>query len=53
MTIVIINGMFIVYVQMYTIDVCYCVDCLRIVLGMCFGVTAYVGVYYRIYDLIL
>ena len=26
--------MSIVYVQMYVIDVCYCVDCLRIVLGM-------------------
>jgi len=38
--IVIINGMSIVYVQMFTIDVYYYVDCLRIVLCMCFRVTA-------------
>nr|DAN95744.1 MAG TPA: hypothetical protein [Caudoviricetes sp.] len=38
--IVFINGVSIVYVQMYVIDVCSCVDCLRIVLGMCFRVTA-------------
>lgn len=37
MTIVIINGMSIVCVLMYTIDVCYCVDCYSIVLCMLFG----------------
>lgn len=53
MIIVIINGMSIVCVQMYVIDVCYCVDGLRIVLGMVLGLRLRVGMYYRIYDLIL
>ena len=38
MIIAIINGMFIVYVLMYAIDVYYCVDCLCMVFGMCFRV---------------
>lgn len=42
--IVFINGMSIVYVQMFTIDVCYCVNCLRIVLCMCFRVLRGYGV---------
>lgn len=35
--IVFINGLSIVCVQMYTIDVLYCVVCLRLCLCCCFG----------------
>lgn len=47
--IVIINGMFIVYVQMYVIDVCYCV--VSHVVSFVYAVGCYVGMVYVLQNL--